>query len=446
MIIMRRSSVNSARVVPDLTRGRLTHRDPTWIGAFFSSFMLGKIVNTSRRSGVLLALLIGLCGLGEISTQLLIPSLRELESGLGAAPGASLAALSMFVAAFGIGQLFFGPLSDRLGRRPLLLAGVATYVLASLWMVFAQNMDEFIAGRALQGLGACAALVVARSIVRDVWKERAGPIMAITVIGMLSAIMLSPVLGGLIATHAGGWRAVVVATVLFGALALIASLFFKETHLQRDPNAGRLKTLMGNYAMLLKGSSVRSFSVAIACTYGAMFSFIAGSSRVFVGQLGLSPTQYGLVFGGIVSGLIAGAIYTNRTIIQSGPEKIVAIGTGLVAIGASLSLVFHQIAGPSVAGLMLPQMLLTLGAGMVLPGSVAGAVIPNPARAGLAAGFIGFAQMAGATVSGLLLSRLQDDTAFAMVALNAAFAVCGFVMFRVMLAHKHRAAKVALEK
>lgn len=401
-------------------------------------------MHTSTRSSVLLALLIGLCGLGEISTQLLIPSLRELESGLGAAPGASLAALSMFVAAFGLGQLFFGPLSDRLGRRPLLLAGVATYVLASLWMAYAQSMDEFIVGRALQGLGACAALVVARSIVRDVWKERAGPIMAITVIGMLSTIMLSPVIGGLIATHAGGWRAVVMATVLFGALALIASLFFKETHLQRDPQAGRLKTLMGNYAALLKGSSVRSFSVAIACTYGSMFSFIAGSSRVFVGQLGLSPTQYGLLFGGIVSGLIAGAIYTNRTIIKSGPEKIVALGTALVAIGASLSFIIHQFAGPSVTGLMLPQVLLTLGAGMVLPGSVAGAVIPNPTRAGLAAGFIGFAQMAGATVAGLLLSRLQDDTAFAMVALNAAFAIAGFVIFRIMLARKPRAAKLAL--
>lgn len=222
------------------------------------------------------------------------------------------------------------------------------------------------------------------------------------------AIMLSPVLGGLIATHAGGWRAVVFATVLFGALALIASLFYKETNLQRDPQAGRLKTLLSNYALLLKGSSLRSFSIAIACTYGAMFCFIAASSRVFVGQLGLSPTQYGLVFGGIVSGMIAGAIFTNRTIMKFGPEKIVGIGTSLVAVGASLVLVFHELIGPSVIGLMLPQMVLTLGAGMVLPGAVAGAVIPNPNRAGLAAGFIGFAQMAGATISGLLLSRLQD--------------------------------------
>ncbi|WP_146011614.1 MULTISPECIES: multidrug effflux MFS transporter [unclassified Pseudomonas] len=256
--------------------------------------------------------------------------------------------------------------------------------------------------------------------------------------------MLSPALGGLIATHAGGWRAVVFATVLFGALALIASLFYKETNLQRDPQAGRLKTLLSNYALLLKGSSLRSFSIAIACTYGAMFCFIAASSRVFVGQLGLSPTQYGLVFGGIVSGMIAGAIFTNRTIMKFGPEKIVGIGTSLVAVGASLVLVFHELIGPSVIGLMLPQMVLTLGAGMVLPGAVAGAVIPNPNRAGLAAGFIGFAQMAGATISGLLLSRLQDDSALPMVALNAAFAVAGFLAFRIMRARRTHTAKVTL--
>jgi len=175
-----------------------------------------------------------------------------------------------------------------------------------------------------------------------------------------------------------------------------------------------------------------------------MFCFIAGSSRVFVGQLGLSPTQYGLVFGGIVSGLIAGAIFTNRSIMKFGPEKVVAIGTSLVAVGACLTLVIHALIGPSVAGLLLPQLVLTLGGGMVLPGSVAGAVIPNPTRAGLAAGFVGFAQMAGATVSGLLLSRLQDDTAVPMIALNVVFAVAGFLIFRIMRAQKAKAAQVAL--
>ncbi|MNE72969.1 multidrug resistance protein D [compost metagenome] len=165
---------------------------------------------------------------------------------------------------------------------------------------------------------------------------------------------------------------------------------------------------------------------------------------MFIGQLGLSPTQYGLVFGAIVSGLIGGAIFTNRTIVKIGPDKVVTIGISLVAVGACLSMAIHQLIGPSVAGLMLPQVLLTLGAGMVLPGSVAGAVIPNPTRAGLAAGFIGFAQMAGATISGLLLSQMQNDTAMPMLALNVAFSVAGFLAFRMIQLQKAKAAQSVL--
>ncbi|MNY44395.1 multidrug resistance protein D [compost metagenome] len=130
--------------------------------------------------------------------------------------------------------------------------------------------------------------------------------------------------------------------------------------------------------------------------------------------------------------------------MKFGPQKVVTIGISLVAAGACLSLLIQQLFGVSVAGLMLPQIVLTLGAGMVLPGSVAGAVIPNPTRAGLAAGFIGFAQMAGATVSGLLLSQLQDDTAVPMIALNVAFAVAGFLLFRIILSHNAKVARAAL--
>src|SRR3989338_2320644 len=122
----------------------------------------------------LLLILVALTALGEISTQLIIPSLGVIELIMNARPGSSLLALSAFVAAFGLGQLLLGPLSDRIGRRPVLVAGLFVYLLATSWMLMASNMEEFIAARVLQGLGACTALVLARAIVPRVWEGRAG--------------------------------------------------------------------------------------------------------------------------------------------------------------------------------------------------------------------------------------------------------------------------------
>lgn len=393
-------------------------------------------------SRLLLAILMVLTALGEISTQLLIPALSRIEQGLGAMPGASVAALSGFVAAFGIGQLLLGPLSDRIGRRPVLIGGLTLYLAATGWMLLADSMTGFILGRVAQGFGACAALVLARAIVRDAWKAQAAPALALTVIGMLSAIALAPMVGGLL-TQWGGWHAPVLASMAIGSIALLLVLaFYRESNLSLDPTAGHPATLARDYFDLLKQRSSRALALTLAGTYGAMFAVIAGSSAVYINLLGLSSAQYGMVFGITISGLIAGALFTQRKIMQLGPQRIVGIGISLVAAGAVLSILVHSALGLSVLGVSLPQVLVTLGGGMLIPASVAGVVIPNAHRAGLAAGLMGFSQMLGATCSGLLLSALQDGTAWAMMGLQGAFAVSAFSLFHLMT-RKARSAAVS---
>ncbi len=390
------------------------------------------MANAPAPSRSLLFLLVALTALGEVSTQLIIPGLGMIEQALAAPAGSALMALSAFVAAFGLGQLLFGPLSDRVGRRPVLIGGLLLYVLATSSLLLVHDIHQFIAARVLQGLGACAALVLARTVVRDVWKAEAGPALALTMIGMLYAIVVAPMVGGLLIKLLG-WRAPIILALAIGSVVLLlAVLFFRESNHCLDPRAGHWRTLGGHYLDLLKGRQYRAFAVALACTYGAMFAVIAGSSAVFINLLGFSSLEYGINFGLIVSMLIVGSTYTRRNIMHLGPQRIVAMGVTMVAIGGVSGLVIYALFGLSVLGLDLPIALVTLGGGLVLPGAVTGGVMPNAHRAGLAAGLMGFSQMFGATCSGLLLSQLRDGSAAPMIIIQACFAVMAAVAFHLL--------------
>lgn len=390
------------------------------------------MANAPAPSRSLLFLLVALTALGEVSTQLIIPGLGAIEHALQAPQGSALMALSAFVAAFGLGQLLFGPLSDRIGRRPVLIGGLALYVVATLAMLLVTDIQQFIAARVLQGLGACAALVLARTVVRDVWKAEAGPALALTMIGMLYAIVVAPIAGGLLIKLLG-WRAPIALALVIGSLVLLlALLFFRESNHHLDPRAAHWRTLGGQYLDLLKGRQYRAYAVALACTYGAMFAVIAGSSAVFINLLGFSSLEYGLNFGLIVSMLIVGSTYTRRNIQRLGPQRIVAMGVTMVAVGGVAALAIYLVFGLSVVGLDIPIALVTLGGGLVLPGSVTGAVMPNAHCAGLAAGLMGFAQMFGATCSGLLLSQLRDGSAAPMIIIQAGLALSALVAFQLL--------------
>ncbi len=385
-------------------------------------------------SRALLVLLVALSSLGEISTQLLIPSLSSIEADLGGRPGSVHLGLGAFVAAFGLGQLLLGPLSDRLGRKPVIVAGLALHLLATAGLFLAESIPQFAVLRALQGLGACAAYALARAVVRDVWREQAAPALALMMFGTLLSIALAPAVGGLVASTQAGWQGalgVVLALAVATSLATLA--LYRESNATPDSGAGRLSTLAAGYRDLLAGRSYRAYALALACSYATLFTFIAGSSFVFVQELGRTKAEYGLLFALIVSGMVLGTHLARGLAPRLGPERVVRIGGSLMLVGTIGGAALHHVPGLALLGIVIPQIVVTIGGGLVLPATLAGAVLPNPHRAGMAAGFMGFAQMTGATGAGLLLSFLANGTALPMLALQLAFAALGFAAFRLTL-------------
>lgn len=371
----------------------------------------------SQPTRVLLALVIVLTALGEMSTQIYTPSIPSIAASFAVGKETVQHTLTAFILAFGLGQLVYGPLSDRYGRRQVLLTGLGLYLFATVACYLAESAQALIAARFMQGAGASAALVLARAITRDVWGAKAAPILALATLALALSIMLSPLIGGVLAAQPLGWRSSFL--FLFGlgsAVMALAWFGYQETHHERDPHAMRPKQLLSNYSELLRDRSYIGFALVLAFTYGSLLAFVSSAPLYVVGQLGLSPREYGLCFAAVVSGLSSGMFAARFVSPRWGIARTVWIGIVLCLLSALCGLALTG--QSSIFSLLLPQLPLTFGAGLIIPNTVAGAVIPQGRRAGLASGLIGFLQMLGGALFGYLAVRFYAGSPTAMLAIQ----------------------------
>ena len=376
----------------------------------------------SRETTLLLTCLVSL---GALSTDMYLPMLPAIRQGFLADTAEAQATLSVFLLGFAVSQLIYGPLSDRFGRRPLVIAGMAIYALASLACAWADSIALLVAARFCQALGACAGPVLARAVVRDLYERReAARILAYMASAMALIPALAPILGGWLGAHFG-WRFIFDLIALFAVLLLAWSAWhLVETNDRRRPDALNPAILFTTYLDFFKSRPFLAFTLANAFVYGAMFAFISGSSFVLIEGLGLSPQNYGICFGAVVVGYVLGAWGAGRLGPQIGLERSLRIGAGFSFLAGLLLLAGYFLSGPSVATLVPPMILQFIGAGLVMPNSVAGAIAPFPDRAGSASAMLGFVQMVAAAASGALVGLLHDGTALPMIAVILA---CGFL-------------------
>jgi DHA1 family bicyclomycin/chloramphenicol resistance-like MFS transporter len=386
------------------------------------------------------AVLAFLMGLQPVTTDLMLPALPALAGDLNAPMAAVQLTMSALILAFGLTQLVWGPVADRIGRRPVLLLGLALYSAASVAAALGATIAAVVAARALQGAALAAVVVCGRAMVRDLYPpQEGGLVMARALTGLGAIAIASPLIGG--ALVAGlGWRAAVAAMAVVGvAGGLFVALKLPETLQHRRPDALQPGPLLRQVRATLAHPGFRAWALLTGCTYGGLFVFLAGSGVVLIGALGLAPATAGVVMSSCAISYIAGTLLARRWIPRLGLAGSVGRAAWLT-LAASVALVWlAQQPDPSVLAVMAPVCLYALGHGVHMPCGQAGVVGPFPQAAGLASALAGFVTSALAFGIGLWLGRTLAPAAGAVApfALGMAAAALSTVAVATTLVRRH---------
>jgi MFS transporter, DHA1 family, multidrug resistance protein len=380
------------------------------------------------------AVLALLTSIGPLSTDMYLPSLPAIAVAYGTTLSQVQLTLSMYLFGFAVGQIFYGPISDKVGRRPVILAGLAIYCVASLICAFAPTIEWLIAARFLQALGAAGPIVLSRAIVRDLYDgSRAG--LELSRMGMIMGLvpMAAPLLGGILEITLG-WRANFLAVLLGVAiLAAVVYAMLPETLQERRAGPISLVAIVKGFGSLLQHKGYRTYVALTALSYAGLFCFISGSSFILQGLYKMTPLTYGMAFGLTVTGFISGTIIAQKLINRMTMDGVIRIGVSCLAIGGILMLAFMVISRTSPAEVFMPMAIYAAGVGMVLPQASASAMMPFPDRAGAASSLQGLVQMSFAAIFAGLMGLWLVWTPLVMpiaISLMGCMAVFVFRAFR----------------
>jgi MFS transporter, DHA1 family, multidrug resistance protein len=363
-------------------------------------------------------LLLGaLTAMTAFATDMSLPALPALAGAFAASPQRVQLTLSLFVLGYGAGQLFYGPLSDRFGRRPMLLLGLSIYTLSGFAGALAPSMEVLVVARLVQGLGGCVGPILGRAIVRDHWSGvRAAQTLSYITVVFALAPMVAPLLGGVL-LDLWGWPAIFFTFGAFGVALLLATwLGFAESLAAPDPRALELRRLVANAHSFFANRRCVGLMLVNSFVFAGLFAFISGSPFVFVEVYGVPPGRFGFYFGLSAVGIMAGAVVNSRLVRRRPPERVLRLGLFVLAAAglATLLVGWSGWGGPFL--LMLPMMVYVFAQGLSMPNAVAAAMEPLPQMAGMGASFLGAMQMVGASLSGYAVNALYDKTPVPMTA------------------------------
>jgi DHA1 family bicyclomycin/chloramphenicol resistance-like MFS transporter len=382
-----------------------------------------------------LTLVLGaLTAFGPLSIDMYLPALPALADSFGASPGRVQLTLSAFFLGFGAGQLVYGPLADRWGRRPPLLAGIGLYIGASALCALSTSVAWLIALRLVQGLGACAGPLITRAVVRDLYeRDRAARMLSLMMLVMGAAPLLAPLLGGQL-LRAFGWRSIFAALAVFGVLCfLTAGLFLRETLGEARRSRAGVPAMVARYGALLADRAYLGYTVSSGAAYAGMFAYFAGSPFVFIRLHGVAAEHYGFLFALNVIGLMACAAVNSRLVPRHGAARLLRHGVAAVALAGGCLLLAAATGWGGLAGLVIPLLVFIASLSFVGANALASALVAFPHMAGTASALAGTIQFGFGAASGAAVSVLHDGTALPMAAVIAAAGLTSLAVHRLLV-------------
>ncbi len=368
-----------------------------------------------RRTGLVL-LLIMLCAMSVTTTTIYLPAIPKMAQDLQATAGEIQATLSIYLVAYAVAQLLLGPLSDRYGRRPVLLLSLGAVVATSAACALAPSALALLGLRVLQAVGACSGVIIGRVIVRDLYdRSEAARLLSIIAASVTVAPAVGPAFGGLIADFLG-WRYIFVflALAAFGLLIWSAAAL-PETMTRRVGGLGLWAGIQADYRRLFASPAFLGYACCNFGIYGGFYTFMSGMPLIFVEGFGFSTSAYGLLAMVPIVGLFLGGVLNARLTVALGLDRMLDVSVLILAGAAVLGLVLLSFL--ATPWLVLGWLVLwTTAMGIIQPNALAGAMSIDPAIAGAAAALIGFLQIMGGGVGSAAMSIVGNASPIPMCA------------------------------
>jgi MFS transporter, DHA1 family, multidrug resistance protein len=376
-----------------------------------------------RRERAPFSLIVAITACGTLGMHLIIPALPETARALNVSPGAIQLTITLYLIGLAIGQLIYGPISDRFGRRPVLIAGLGLFTLAGIATAAAPGVLTLVVARVLQSIGACSGLVLGRAIVRDLAPpDRAAAQLAMLTLVMSAAPAIAPVLGGY-ATAWIGWRAAFALLAIVGAATLVlAVLLLPETN--RLQSGTRASLLVGSLR-LFRSRAFCGYVLGGACTTTSFYAFMAASPFILIDLLHQPTERVGLYYLLLMAGVAAGSLLANRIAGRIRVRVALRLANSFAIAGAALFMLADLTGMLNVVTVIAPVVLFMVGAGMASPFALSGAVSVNPHAIGAASGLYGFTQMAYGALCTVIVEVWRPGSVLTVAAVLLGSALLG---------------------